>query len=386
MTNNRPGRAWRLMLAASCLGLVIQGVRADQANQLEVGVRPSVLAKPANPPAQADLPAVPEHGRVYAILSVQLLSSIDGIMEPIDELRLLNHLCHALDSHGFRPAMPGQSPDILLTVHYGRAWLRNPYLTDASDAQALVGISSVTGLERMANQSITGSTTQLMDEMSPTSTEVKIRKAGMEKLYIRVAAWQYPTDLKARAKILWKTIMVVDDPEHRDLNILASRMLEAGAPYFDRETVEKEVAVYKPLPEGQVKVGNPQVIEPEKPDARPKVRVPAMAVAGADGPIKKFDLRAGDAVATLQAFSKQSGEEIIYPVEQVRGIRTNVVSGELSARSALDRMLDGTGLMAVQDEKTGAFAVRQAPPPPKLPPVAQLNSPPVANPASTTYH
>jgi len=208
----------------------------------------------------------------------------------------------------------------------------------------------------------------------------------MEKLYIRVAAWQYPTDLKARAKILWKTIMVVDDPDNRDLNILASRMLEAGAPYFDRQTVEKEISVYQPLPEGQVNVGTPRVIEPAQPQTRPVPPKSAVAAAGADGARKKFDLLAGDAAVTLQAFSRQSGEEIIYPVEQVRGIRTNGVSGELSARSALDRMLDGTGLMAVQDEKTGAFAVRQAPPPPKLPPVAQLASPSVASTAHTTYH
>ena len=58
--------------------------------------------------------------------------------------------------------------------------------------------------------------------------------------------------------------MVVDDPEHRDLNAIAEKMLAAGAPYFGRELKEEEVDVYKPLPEGRVNVGTPEVVEPKK--------------------------------------------------------------------------------------------------------------------------
>ena len=77
---------------------------------------------------------------------------------------------------------------------------------------------------------------------------------------------------------------------------------------------------------------------------------------------KNFDLPAGDAVQTLKVFSEQSGEQIVYPVEQIRGQRTNAVRGELTAREALDAMLAQTGLVAVQDEKTGAFAVKKTAP------------------------
>src|SRR6185369_1143881 len=58
---------------------------------------------------------------------------------------------------------------------------------------------------------------------------------------------------------------------------------------------------------------------------------------------KNFDLPAGDASATLKVFSEQSGEQIIYPVELVRGQQTNAVHGELTAREALDAMLAKTG-------------------------------------------
>ena len=45
---------------------------------------------------------------------------------------------------------------------------------------------------------------------------------------------------------------------------IAAEMLAAGAPYFDREIKEEEVDVYKPLPEGHVNVGTPQVVDGPK--------------------------------------------------------------------------------------------------------------------------
>lgn len=85
----------------------------------------------------------------------------------------------------------------------------------------------------------------------------------------------------------------------------------------------------------------------------------AVAAFGADAPKKTYNLPAADAVKTLKAFSEQSGEQIVYPVEQVRGVRTLAVKGEFTPREALDQMLKDTGLVAVQDEKTGALAVRR---------------------------
>lgn len=96
-----------------------------------------------------------------------------------------------------------------------------------------------------------------------------------------------------------------------------------------------------------------------------------------DAPKKNYNLPAADAVKSLKAFTEQSGEQIVYPVEQVRGIKTNAVSGELTARAALDRMLNGTGLVVVQDEKTGALAVRRDPNPnaPRVAPTSDHPSP-----------
>jgi iron complex outermembrane receptor protein len=98
--------------------------------------------------------------------------------------------------------------------------------------------------------------------------------------------------------------------------------------------------------------------------------------AFAANPAKKsFDVPAGDAARTLRSFSEQSGEQIIFPVEQVRGVRTQAVKGQLSTREALDLMLAGTALVAEEDKVTGAFAVRKGVPDPNAPrPASNANA------------
>ncbi len=75
---------------------------------------------------------------------------------------------------------------------------------------------------------------------------------------------------------------------------------------------------------------------------------------------RKFELPAGDATATLKSFAAQSGEQVIYVVPKVRGVRTQAVHGEFAAREALDRMLRDTVLVVVVDAATGALLVHRA--------------------------
>jgi outer membrane receptor for monomeric catechols len=77
-----------------------------------------------------------------------------------------------------------------------------------------------------------------------------------------------------------------------------------------------------------------------------------------DKPAKiDFDLPKGGAEVTLKLFVQQSGEEIIYLVDPVRGVQTSPVKGRLTAYEALRRMLAGTTLSAAKDATTGALAV-----------------------------
>jgi hypothetical protein len=72
---------------------------------------------------------------------------------------------------------------------------------------------------------------------------------------------------------------------------------------------------------------------------------------------RSFDLPRGDAATTLRQFAVTSGRSLVYVTDKVRGETTNAVRGEYTPREALERMLAGTALEAVQDAATGALIV-----------------------------
>lgn len=74
---------------------------------------------------------------------------------------------------------------------------------------------------------------------------------------------------------------------------------------------------------------------------------------------RTYELPAGDAATMLRELSAISGREILFAAEVVRGVRTNPVRGEFTPVEAVSRLLAGTVLSVVQDEKTGALAVRR---------------------------
>lgn len=82
---------------------------------------------------------------------------------------------------------------------------------------------------------------------------------------------------------------------------------------------------------------------------------------------RSFDIPAGDATATLKHFAAQSNEQLLYSPDDVAGVPTHAVRGELTSLAVLERMLAQTPLRARQDEKTKAIAIianrlSQAPP------------------------
>jgi len=249
----------RWLLAAGCLGC-LAGAAGAQYNGLDISVRSEIADKPFGKSDPKDRPV---HGKVYAIFAVNLIQSQDKLVKPVDATRLAGLVVHELDQHGYVRMLKGQQPDVLISVLYGRGWLRNPYLA-GSGPETQGGASSVPGVGS-PSVSITGIPTQLFKEMG-TGFEAKLQKAQYEKLCIRITAWQYPTDAKAKPKQLWSTTMIVDDPDHRDLNTIAAAMLAAGSPYFDKEIKEEEVDITSPLPEGRVNVGPVEVVkDPLKP-------------------------------------------------------------------------------------------------------------------------
>src|SRR5882757_5310080 len=64
----------------------------------------------------------------------------------------------------------------------------------------------------------------------------------------------------------------------------------------------------------------------------------------ADSP-RRVDIPAGDLTAALDLLARQSGVEFVYSAEQLEGLRTQGVHGELTAEKAVAKLLAGTQLI-----------------------------------------
>ena len=155
---------------------------------------------------------------------------------------------------------PNETPDVILTVIYGRGFLENPYLKGIMvDYSSDPPVETLDGLD----------TEQIIKERDSTYEE-HLQNAQYEKLFVRVSAWAYPGKPPPKPKhvkpyLLWKTTVLIDDPINRDLNQYVEKMLEAAAPYFDHKTPDLEAFSSTTVPEGHVTVGDAKVVPP-KPD------------------------------------------------------------------------------------------------------------------------
>jgi len=191
-----------------------------------------------------------EHGKVYGIASIKEVPAVSNLVQPVNEAMLLQHLREELNRRGFSEMSESQKPDIVLTVLYGRGWLRNPYLKGMilNEESEMVPVAS-------------SITPDVAFRLREPGFEAKLQAAQHEKLFIRVSAWKYPSQPGEKPSEYWKTTMVVDDPDHRDLNRVMKSMLVAGAEYFDRIIRDEEVRINSATPKGRVILGPTKVIE-----------------------------------------------------------------------------------------------------------------------------
>ncbi|PAW65840.1 MAG: hypothetical protein B9S34_09655 [Opitutia bacterium Tous-C1TDCM] len=87
----------------------------------------------------------------------------------------------------------------------------------------------------------------------------------------------------------------------------------------------------------------------------------AIAPVQAGEPARKtYDIARGDAAGTLKRFADESGRQVLFLVDAVRGVTTNPVRGEYTVREALTRLVADTGLIVAEDGKSGALMVNRA--------------------------
>jgi iron complex outermembrane recepter protein len=75
---------------------------------------------------------------------------------------------------------------------------------------------------------------------------------------------------------------------------------------------------------------------------------------------ESFDIPAGGLEEALNSYSVQTGQQLLYPNDLVRGVRTKGAAGEMTANLALSRILNGTGL-STRHEASALIIVRDAP-------------------------
>ena len=69
-----------------------------------------------------------------------------------------------------------------------------------------------------------------------------------------------------------------------------------------------------------------------------------------------FDIPAGDLNAALSAYSKQTGQQVVFKIDDLKGKTTPGVHGAMTAEQALTALLAGTGLK-VNKDASGAIAI-----------------------------
>ncbi|MCG8507459.1 MAG: TonB-dependent receptor [Sphingomonadales bacterium] len=88
----------------------------------------------------------------------------------------------------------------------------------------------------------------------------------------------------------------------------------------------------------------------------------AIASAAIAGETAEFDISAGGLHEALAAYIEQSGEQIIYRIDHVRGVRTKGVNGRYDAREALEILLSETGFDIRRDPSGAAVVVKESEP------------------------
>jgi iron complex outermembrane recepter protein len=63
---------------------------------------------------------------------------------------------------------------------------------------------------------------------------------------------------------------------------------------------------------------------------------------------KSIEIPAGDLVVSLERLAKMSGLEFVYDADQLKGIRTQGVSGRMTVRQAVNKLLEATGLVLIE--------------------------------------
>lgn len=204
-----------------------------------------------------------QYRKSYVILSITEIPSAQPLVRPVDLNAFKKLLVAELAKEGFQETPPEQRPGMMITVLYGRGYLRNPYQkgmpAGSAENQGLFILSGLDAINQLAN------------ERSITFQQ-NLYNAGQEKLFVIISAWNFPDELTTKGgkvkkpERLWHTIAMINRPDVRDFNEFIGPMLTAAGGYFGRDTKDEEAFVTTTPPAGSVHIGETTVV-PDKPAA-----------------------------------------------------------------------------------------------------------------------
>ena len=76
----------------------------------------------------------------------------------------------------------------------------------------------------------------------------------------------------------------------------------------------------------------------------------------------RIDIPAGDLASALDAYARQSGTQLVYRADQLKGARTAGLQGQAASPQALDALLKGSGFHAQRDDSGAVLVLAQASP------------------------
>lgn len=201
-----------------------------------------------------------EHGRTYTLVYMQERKSALPLLKPVAPESVAKVLVAEMKKQGFEALPMEEKPELLLGATYGRAYVKNPYYKDNIAFGKTLSLVGVSGLEYFARMK------------AETGFREKVQDADNEKLFIRIIAWENPrarSDYKPgdegkKLHEVWRTTVLINDPDNRDLNEFLEKMLAAAAPLFDHKVKDEEEIVNTSLPEGYVRLGEAKEV-PDKP-------------------------------------------------------------------------------------------------------------------------
>lgn len=256
----------------ACIAFDASPCRA-QGLPLQINVRATVDARDAKiSSANAVAEPASGRGRTFAIYPAVEMPSLEKILKPLTPAavnRIYGLVQTSLEARGYLGAKGNEKPEVMITVQYGRGLFNNPYRNyqDTGEARGAALGTDAGGISPYTANGPMVSVTGLPDlKRFEPAHEAKLQAANEDKLFLMVTAWNVASLQKGRKPLrLWQTSMLVDDPDHRDLNQVYEKMLAAGGEYFDRKIVTEEVEISTEPSAGKVKVGTPRVMEDGKP-------------------------------------------------------------------------------------------------------------------------